>query len=93
MGVNVRKSALSISGEADVGWYASSKEVQRGFAALRCSDDQSLRDTNGLVCRQRCLISHCSRESASTLSLLIMVITTRSPMGCLNTRATEAVAA
>ena len=34
MGVNVRKSALSISGEADVGWYASSKEMQRGFCRV-----------------------------------------------------------
>ena len=34
MGVNVRKSALSISGEADVGWYVSSKEVQRGFCRV-----------------------------------------------------------
>ena len=33
--VNVRKSALTITGEEAIGWYASSEQVQRGFCT-RC---------------------------------------------------------
>ena len=31
MGVNVRKSALAVTGEEHVGWYRSSDKVERGF--------------------------------------------------------------
>lgn len=31
--VNVRKSALTITGEASVAWYQSSEKVRRGFCA------------------------------------------------------------
>jgi hypothetical protein len=34
IGVNVRRSALRVHGEAAVQWYQSSEKVQRGFCAV-----------------------------------------------------------
>ena len=34
MSVNVRKSALSVTGEANIGWYRSSEKVDRGFCRI-----------------------------------------------------------
>ena len=33
-GVNVRKTALTIRGEENVGWYRSSEKVERGFCTV-----------------------------------------------------------
>lgn len=34
VGINVRRSALRVSGEAQVSWYQSSEKVQRGFCTV-----------------------------------------------------------